>query len=175
VTGTGDGRDGTDAVALGPYVAEQLDPSLSWADIELFRDIWPGPIMLKGIQDVDDARKAADMGIEAVALSNHGGRQLDSSPAPFELLPATVDAVGDRVEVLVDGGIRRGADIAKAVAMGATACMVGRAYLYGLGAGGERGVDKALGFLHDEFERTMKLIGAANVGELGPDYIQPAC
>jgi L-lactate dehydrogenase (cytochrome) len=165
----------TDAVALGPYVAEQLDPSLSWADIELFRDIWPGPIMLKGIQDVDDARKAADMGIEAVALSNHGGRQLDSSPAPFELLPATVDAVGDRVEVLVDGGIRRGADIAKAVAMGATACMVGRAYLYGLGAGGERGVDKALGFLHDEFERTMKLIGAANVGELGPDYIQPAC
>jgi L-lactate dehydrogenase (cytochrome) len=174
VTGTGDGRDGTDAVALGPYVAEQLDPSLSWADIELFRDIWPGPIMLKGIQDVDDARKAADMGIEAVALSNHGGRQLDSSPAPFELLPATVDAVGDRVEVLVDGGIRRGADIAKAVAMGATACMVGRAYLYGLGAGGERGVDKALGFLHDEFERTMKLIGAANVGELGPDYIQHA-
>ncbi len=152
----GDGRDGTDAIALGPYVAEQLDPSLSWADIEVFRDLWPGPIMLKGVQDVDDARIAADMGIEAVALSNHGGRQLDSSPAPFELLPATVDAVGDRVEVLVDGGIRRGSDIVKAVSMGATACMTGRAYLYGLGAGGERGVDKALGFLRDEFERTMK-------------------
>ena len=155
-------------------MAEQLDPSLSWADIEIFRDLWPGPIMLKGVQDVADAIIAADLGIEAVALSNHGGRQLDSSPAPFELLPATVDAVGDRVEVLVDGGVRRGADIAKAVSMGATACMVGRAYLYGLGAGGERGVDKALGFLHDEFERTMMLIGAATVGELGPDYIQPA-
>ena len=174
VTGTGDGRDGTDAIALGPYVAEQLDPSLSWTDIEAFRDLWPGPIMLKGVQDVDDARKAADLGIEAVALSNHGGRQLDSSPAPFELLPATVDAVGGQIEILVDGGIRRGADIVKAVAMGATACMVGRAYLYGLGAAGERGVDKALGFLHDEFERTMKLVGAANVDELGPDYVQPA-
>jgi len=174
VTGTGDDRDGTDAVALGPYVAEQLDPSLSWSDIELFRDIWPGPIMLKGVQDVSDARIAADMGIEAVALSNHGGRQLDSSPAPFELLPATLDEVGGEIEVLVDGGVRRGADIAKAVAMGATACMVGRAYLYGLGAAGERGVDKALGFLRDEFERTMMLIGAVNVDELGPDYLQPS-
>lgn len=174
VTGSGDGRDGTDAVALGPYVAEQLDPSLSWSDLEVFRDQWDGPIVIKGIQDVDDARIAADMGIEAVALSNHGGRQLDSSPAPFELLPATVDAVGDRVEVLVDGGVRRGADIVKAVALGATACMAGRAYLYGLGAGGERGVDKALGFLRDETERTMKLIGAASIGELGPDFIQAA-
>lgn len=174
VTGSGDGRDGTDAVALGPYVAEQLDPSLSWSDLEVFRDQWHGPIVIKGIQDVDDARIAADMGIEAVALSNHGGRQLDSSPAPFELLPATVDAVGDRVEVLVDGGVRRGADIVKAVALGATACMAGRAYLYGLGAGGERGVDKALGFLRDETERTMKLIGAASIGELGPDFIQAA-
>jgi len=174
VTGTGDERDGTDAIALGPYVTEQLDASLSWADIELFRDIWPGPIMLKGVQDVADARIAADMGIEAVALSNHGGRQLDSTPAPFELLPATLDEVGDELEVLVDGGVRRGADIVKAVAMGATACMTGRSYLYGLGAAGERGVDKALGFLHDEFERTMMLIGATNVGELGPDYLQPA-
>ena len=96
VTGTGDGRDGTDAIALGPYVAEQLDSSLSWSDIEIFRDIWPGKIMLKGIQDVDDARVAADMGVDSVALSNHGGRQLDGSPAPFELLPSTVEAIGDR-------------------------------------------------------------------------------
>jgi len=174
VAGTGDGRDGTDAIALGPYVAEQLDPSLSWKDLEVFRDLWPGTIMVKGVQDIEDARIAADMGIDAVALSNHGGRQLDSSPAPFELLPAAVDAVGDRVELLVDGGIRRGADIVKAVSLGATACMAGRAYLYGLGAGGERGVDKALGFLRDEFERTMKLIGAASVSELGPDFIQSA-
>ena len=151
VTGAGDEKDGTDAVALGPYVAEQLDASLSWSDLEVFRDMWPGTLMIKGVQDVEDARIAADLGIDAVALSNHGGRQLDSSPAPFELLPATVDAVGDRIEILVDGGVRRGADIAKAVSLGATACMVGRPYLYGLGAGGERGVDKALGFLHDEF------------------------
>ena len=174
VTGAGDEKDGTDAVALGPYVAEQLDASLSWSDLEVFRDMWPGTLMIKGVQDVEDARIAADLGIDAVALSNHGGRQLDSSPAPFELLPATVDAVGDRIEILVDGGVRRGADIAKAVSLGATACMVGRPYLYGLGAGGERGVDKALGFLHDEFERTMKLIGAASVAELGPDFVQPA-
>ena len=174
VTGAGDEKDGTDAVALGPYVAEQLDASLSWSDPDIFRDMWPGTLMIKGVQDVEDARIAADLGIDAVALSNHGGRQLDSSPAPFELLPATVDAVGDRIEILVDGGVRRGADIAKAVSLGATACMVGRPYLYGLGAGGERGVDKALGFLHDEFERTMKLIGAASVAELGPDFVQPA-
>ena len=174
VTGAGDDKDGTDAMALGPYVDEQLDASLSWSDLEIFRDMWPGTMMIKGVQDVDDARIAADMGIDAVALSNHGGRQLDSSPAPFELLPETVEAVGDRIEILVDGGVRRGADIVKAVSLGATACMVGRPYLYGLGAGGERGVDKALGFLHDEFERTMKLIGAASVAELGPNFVQPA-
>lgn len=171
VTGTGTNRDGTDAVALGPYVAEQLDPSLSWDDIAIFRDIWPGPIVMKGIQDVNDAVIAADLGIEAVALSNHGGRQLDASPAPFELLPEVVDAIGDRAEVLVDGGVRRGADIAKAVALGATACMGGRAYLYGLGAAGEAGVEKALGFLADELERTMKLVGVSSIDELGPDFI----
>ena len=173
VTGSGVDRDGTDAVALGSYVAEQLDPSLSWTDIEIFRDLWAGPIMLKGVQDVEDAKIAADLGIEAVALSNHGGRQLDASPAPFELLPETLDAVGDRVEILVDGGVRRGSDIVKALAMGATACMGGRAYLYGLGAGGERGVDKALGLLRDEVDRTMKLIGAASIADLGPDYLRP--
>lgn len=172
VVGTGDDRDGTDAVALGPFVTEQLDPSLSWSDVEMFKDLWSGKVMIKGIQDVADAKIAADMGIDAVALSNHGGRQLDAAPAPFELLAETVQAIGDRSEVLVDGGIRRGADIVKALCLGATACMGGRAYLYGLGAGGERGVDKALGFLHDEFERTLKLIGAASVAELDDSYLR---
>lgn len=171
VTGHG-AADGTDAVALGEYVNEQLDPSLSWKDIEAFREVWDGPIILKGIQDVADATIAADIGIEAVALSNHGGRQLDAAPSPFELIPEVADAVGDRCEILCDGGVRRGADIVKAVSLGATAAMVGRAYLYGLGAGGERGVDKALGFLSDEFSRTMKLIGAPSVAELGPEYLR---
>lgn len=167
-----DARNGTNAVELGPFIADQLDASLSWADVEHFREIWPGTVMIKGVQDVADAKIAADMGIESVALSNHGGRQLDAAPAPFELLAETVDAVGDRTEVLVDGGVRRGADIVKALCMGATACMGGRSYLYGLGAGGERGVDKALGFLYDEFVRTMKLIGASSVAELGPHYLR---
>lgn len=171
VTGR-DVGDGTSAVALGPYVNEQLDPSLSWADIEVFRDLWDGPIIIKGIQDAADAVIAADLGIEGIALSNHGGRQLDSAPSPFELIPEVADAVGDRCDILCDGGVRRGADIVKAVALGAKAAMVGRAYLYGLGAGGERGVDQALGFLTDEFERTMKLIGAASIGELGPDFLR---
>ena len=171
VTGRGV-ADGTDAIALGPYVNEQLDPSLSWSDIEVFRDLWDGPIIIKGIQDVADAVIAADLGIEAVALSNHGGRQLDAAPAPFELIPEVADAVGDRCDILCDGGVRRGADVVKAVALGATAAMVGRAYLYGLGAGGERGVDKALGFLSEEFTRTMKLIGVPSVADLGPDYVR---
>ena len=172
VVGTGDDRDGTKAVALGPFIDEQLDPSLSWDDVEVFRDLFPGKVMVKGVQDVEDAKIAASIGIDAVALSNHGGRQLDASPAPFDLLPETVEAIGDTTEVLVDGGVRRGADIAKAICLGATACMGGRAYLYGLGAGGERGVAKALGFLQDEFERTLKLIGAASVDELGTDYLR---
>ncbi len=164
--------DGTDAVALADYVNDQLDPSLSWDDIEWFRGVWDGPIVIKGIQGLDDARRAADVGVEAIALSNHGGRQLDASPAPLELVPRVAEAVGDRLEIICDGGVRRGADIVKAVALGADACMAGRAYLYGLGAGGERGVDKALGFLQSEFHRTMALIGVSSVAELGPDCVE---
>lgn len=166
VTGRGDKRDGTDAIALGPYVAEQLDPTLSWQDIAQFKEWWEGPIVVKGIQDVEDAKIAADIGIDAIALSNHGGRQLDASPSPVSLVKQTRQAIGDSAEIIVDGGVRRGADIAKAIALGADACMGGRAYLYGLGAGGERGVDKALGFLCEELERTMKLIGAASISQL---------
>lgn len=151
VSGTG-GKDGTDAVGLADYVKTQLDPSLSWDDIEWFRNIWDGPIVIKGVQDVEDVDVAAKLGIDAVALSNHGGRQLDDAPSPIELVPAAVDVAAGRTQILCDGGVRRGADIVKALCLGATACMVGRAYLYGLGAAGERGVDKALGLLTSEVE-----------------------
>jgi L-lactate dehydrogenase (cytochrome) len=156
-------RDGTSAVSLAEYVAAQFDPSLSWRDIEWFRSLWRGPIVIKGIQTVEDAVIAADLGIEAVALSNHGGRQLDHAPTPFSLIAPVVDAIGDRAEVICDGGVRRGSDIVKALAAGATACMAGRAYLYALGAAGERGVDRCLTMLHDDVQRTMALIGATDV------------
>ncbi len=170
----GQGSDGTEAVALAAYTNEQLDPSLSWADLEWFRSIWDGPIVVKGIQDVDDATIAAEMGIDAIALSHHGGRQLDSTPPPFELIPQVRDAVGDEVAIISDGGVMRGADIVKAVARGATACMAGRAYLYGLGAAGEAGVDLALQLLRDEVHRTMTLIGAHSIADLGPEFLRAA-
>jgi len=155
-----------ETVALAEYVANQFDPGLSWSDIEWLRARWKGPIVIKGIQTVDDARIAADEGLDAIALSNHGGRQLDSAPAPFVLLPHVVDAVGDRIEVICDGGVRRGSDIVKALALGATACMAGRAYLYGLGAAGEAGVDHVLDLLASDMRRTMALIGCRTVKEL---------
>ena len=122
--------------------------------------MWDGPIVLKGVQTVDDAVLAADAGVEAIALSNHGGRQLDTAPATLDLVAPVVDAVGDRLEVICDGGVRRGSDIVKAVALGARACMAGRAYLYGLGAGGERGVDHVLDLFDRDVRRTMALLGA---------------
>jgi L-lactate dehydrogenase (cytochrome) len=164
--GTGD-----DAVSLAEYVNSQFDPSLSWDDIDWMRSFWKGPIVVKGIQTVDDARIAADSGVEAIALSNHGGRQLDSAPAPIDLVAPVVDAVGDRAAVLCDGGVRRGSDIVKAVALGAAAAMAGRAYLYGLGAGGERGVTHALDLLTADVHRTMALLGARTIADLGPDLL----
>ena len=163
--------DGSDAVSLSSFVSSQFDPSLSWADIEWFRERWDGPIVIKGIQTVADARTAAEVGVDAVALSNHGGRQLDGSPAPVELVAPVADAVAGQVEILCDGGVRRGSDIVKAVALGATACMAGRAYLYGLGAGGEAGVDHVLEHLRAGVERTMALCGRSAVTDLGPDLV----
>jgi L-lactate dehydrogenase (cytochrome) len=170
-TGTDPSGDGRDPVTLSDYVNSQFDPNLSWDDVEWFRSMWDGPLVLKGIQSVADAVLAADHGIEAIALSNHGGRQLDSAPAPIELVAPVVDAVGDRVEVICDGGVRRGSDIVKAVALGARACMAGRAYLYALGAAGERGVDHVLATLLTDVRRTMALCGAASVADLTPDLV----
>ena len=170
-TGTDPAGDGRDPVTLSEYVNSQFDPNLSWDDVEWFRSMWDGPLILKGIQSVADAVLAAEHGIEAIALSNHGGRQLDSAPAPIELVAPVVDAVGDRLEVICDGGVRRGSDIVKAVALGAKACMAGRAYLYALGAAGERGVDHVLATLLTDVRRTMALCGAATVGDLTPDLV----
>jgi L-lactate dehydrogenase (cytochrome) len=171
VSGSSAPADGR-AVNLAEYTNSQFDPALSWRDLDWFRAEWGGPIVLKGIQSVADARLAADAGVEAIALSNHGGRQLDGSPAILELVPPVADAVGDRVEIICDGGVRRGSDIVKAVALGARACMAGRAFLYGLGAGGERGVDKVVALLEADMRRTMALTGYRQVSDLGPELIR---
>jgi L-lactate dehydrogenase (cytochrome) len=164
--------DGSTAVTLSEYVNTQFDPGLSWRDVEWMRSVWAGPLVIKGVQTVDDARLAADAGVEAIALSNHGGRQLDSAPATLDLVAPVADAVGDRLEIICDGGVRRGSDIVKAVALGARACMAGRAYLYGLGAAGERGVDHVLGLLDADVRRTMALVGAGSVAELGRELVE---
>jgi L-lactate dehydrogenase (cytochrome) len=169
----GDRYDGSRAIKITEKVSSQFDPSLSWKDIEWFRSVWNGPIVLKGVQTVEDARIAVDHGIEAIALSNHGGRQLDSAPAILELVAPVADAVGDRVEIICDGGVRRGGDIVKAIALGATACMVGRVYLYGLGAAGELGVDRVLEWLLEELRRTMALIGVTTIAEIAAVHVRP--
>ena len=136
------------------------------------RDAWDGPIVVKGVQSVDDAKAVIDAGAEAIVISNHGGRQLDRAPTPLEQLPAIAAAVGDRAEVYVDGGILGGGDIVAAVAMGARAVLVGRAYLYGLMAGGERGVERAGELLRKETVRTMQLLGVRRVADLTPDRVR---
>ncbi len=164
--------DGSDPISLSEYVNRQFDSALSWKDIDWFRERWDGPILLKGVQSVADAKLAAETGIDAIALSNHGGRQLDGAPPPIELVPRVADAVGGRIEILCDGGIRRGSDIAKALALGATACMAGRAYLYGLGAAGESGVDWVLSDLRAGLERTMALLGTTRIDDLRSDLVR---
>jgi L-lactate dehydrogenase (cytochrome) len=163
--------DGNTAVSLAAQVNSQFDRSLSWSDVEWMRSVWGGPIVIKGIQTVEDAVLAADAGVEAIALSNHGGRQLDSAPAPIDLVAPVADAVGDRLEIICDGGMRRGSDIVKAVCLGARACMAGRAYLYGLGAAGEQGVDFVLSGLHADMKRSMALMGATCVSDLNRELV----
>jgi L-lactate dehydrogenase (cytochrome) len=162
---------GGDAVSLSGYVTAQFDPSLSWADIEWFRAHWNGHVVIKGVQTVDDARLAVSHGVDGIALSNHGGRQLDGAPPPIELIAPVKDAVGDSLVVICDGGVRRGSDIVKAVALGADACMIGRAYLYALGAAGETGVTWLLRNLRAGVERTLVLVGATSLADLTPDLV----
>jgi L-lactate dehydrogenase (cytochrome) len=165
--------DGASPVTLSDYVNSQFDPSLSWSDVEWLRSVWDGPVIVKGIQTVADAALAVEAGVEAIALSNHGGRQLDGAPAVFDLVAPVADAVGGRTEILCDGGIRRGSDIVKAVAAGATAAMAGRAYLYALGAAGERGVERVLEWFRADMIRTMSLLGVGRIEDLGRDLLEP--
>jgi L-lactate dehydrogenase (cytochrome) len=148
------------------------NPGSSWRDLTWLRDRWDGPLLLKGTLTAEDARLAVECGVDGIVVSNHGGRQLDRAPTPLEVLPEMVEAVGDRVEVLLDGGVRSGADVVAAVALGARACLIGRAYLYGLMAGGERGVRRAVDILAGEIVRTLQLVGIDGVGALRPDHVR---
>ncbi|XVQ09056.1 lactate 2-monooxygenase [Spirillospora sp. CA-255316] len=158
--------------ALLHWVANFGNPSLTWDDLEFLRDHWDGPIVLKGIQHPDDARRAVDAGMDGVVVSNHGGRQVDGAIASLDALPGVVEAVGDQATVLFDSGIRTGADVAKALALGARAVLVARPYAYGLALGGEAGVRHVLRCLQAELELTMALSGHRRPDELGPDSIQ---
>lgn len=171
VAGSGPDGSGT-AVTLSDFISEQFDPALSWDDLDWFRAEWDGHILLKGVQTVEDAVTAVRHGADGVVLSNHGGRQLDGAPAPLRLVRPVRDALGDGATVICDGGIRRGGDIVKAIALGADACTMGRTYLYGLGAAGEAGVERALAMLTDELRRSMQLCGVCSLVEAGPDLLE---
>ncbi len=160
--------DGT----VADLIDTMFDASMTLADLDWVRSCWDGPLIVKGIQTVDDARQVVKAGAEAIVLSNHGGRQLDRAPVPLRLVPDVAEAVGDSAEVILDTGIMSGADIVAAVALGAHSTLVGRAYLYGLMAGGERGVERAVDILEAEIRRTMALLGAPTIADLGPQHVK---
>ena len=163
---------GTDDItALSVWINSQFDTTLSWKDIDWIRSIWPGKLILKGILDVEDAEIAVKTGAQALVVSNHGGRQLDGAPSSIEALPEIVDTVGSQTEIMFDGGIRSGQDVMRALAFGAKSCMIGRAYAYGLGAGGEAGVAKAIELIGKELATTMGLCGVNKISEIGVDVI----
>lgn len=166
VEGTGE------AISIAGYFNTMLDTNMDWKMAEQLRDDWGGKFALKGVMSVADARRAADMGIDAIMISNHGGRQLDGSRSPFDQLREIQDAVGGRIEIICDGGVRRGTHALKAVCAGATAASGGRLYLYALAAAGQDGVERAIGILKDEIERGMKLMGVKSVNELTPDRLR---
>jgi L-lactate dehydrogenase (cytochrome) len=151
---------------LSQWIGQQFDPTLSWKDLEWIRSIWPGKIVLKGILDVEDAKIAASLGVTAIVASNHGGRQLDGAPSSISQLGRIVDAVQGKTEVIFDGGVRSGQDVLRALAYGASSCMIGRAYIYGLGAGGQAGVTKAIEIIRDELDVSMALTGTRSVREI---------
>ncbi|NIC43022.1 alpha-hydroxy acid oxidase [Aquabacterium sp. A08] len=163
----------SDMNSLASWTNEQFDPRLSWADVEWVKEQWGGKLILKGIMEVEDAVLAAQHGADAIVVSNHGGRQLDGAPSSIHALPAIVDAVGDQLEVWMDGGIRSGQDVLKAWALGARGTMIGRAMVYGLGAMGEAGVTKALQILHKELDVTMAFCGHTNLQNVDRQILRP--
>src|SRR6201997_5462496 len=163
---------GTDDItALSTWIGTQFDTTLNWKDVDWIRSIWPGKLVLKGILDVEDAEIAAKSGAQAIVVSNHGGRQLDGAPSSIAVLPEIVDAVGRKMEIMFDGGIRSGQDVMRALAFGAKSCMIGRAYAYGLGAGGQPGVAKAIDIIKNELNTTMGLCGVNTIAEIDEKVI----
>ncbi|MEN9780591.1 MAG: alpha-hydroxy acid oxidase [Burkholderiaceae bacterium] len=163
----------TDMANLGAWTAQQFDPRLNWGDVEWIKKRWGGKLILKGIQDVEDARLAVQSGADALIVSNHGGRQLDGAESSIGALPAIVDAVGSQIEVHMDGGVRSGQDVLKAMALGAKGCYIGRAFLYGLGAMGEEGVSKVLQIIHKELDLSMAFCGRTQVAQVDKSILLP--
>jgi len=156
---------------VGELLDSAMDPSINFDDLAIIRDMWPGKLVIKGVQNVEDSRKLADLGVDGIVLSNHGGRQLDRAPIPFHLLPEVVREVGKDTDVIVDTGIMNGADVVASLALGAKFTLIGRAYLYGLMAGGRQGVDRTIEILSDQIVRTMKLLEVASIEELEPRHV----
>lgn len=156
---------------VGELLNNAMDPTISFDDLKTIREMWPGKLAVKGVQNLEDSKKLADLGVDAIVLSNHGGRQLDRAPVPFLLLPEVAREVGKDVEIMVDTGIMNGADIVSALALGADFTLIGRAYLYGLMAGGRAGVDRTIEILRSQIERTMKLLQVTSIEELGPQHV----
>ena len=156
---------------VGELLDAAMDPSINYEDLKEIRELWPGKIVIKGVQNVEDSKKLADLGVDGILLSNHGGRQLDRAPVPFHLLPEVVREVGKDTEVMVDTGIMNGADVVASLALGAKFTLIGRAYLYGLMAGGRRGVDRTIEILSEEVRRTMRLLQVSCVEELEPKHV----
>ncbi len=161
----------TDMSSLSAWTQQQFDPALSWKDVEWVKRVWGGKLIVKGIMDAEDAKQAVACGVDALTVSNHGGRQLDGAPSSISVLPHIVDAVGDKVEVWMDSGIRSGQDVFKALAMGARGTLIGRAFLYGLGAAGKSGVAKCLDLIRNELDITMAMCGKTGIGEINSDVL----